>query len=504
MKALAKIFLILICTFSLLTSFASCGKSNDNGAKCDHTFGEWEMYEDGECDKRTFKRTCSVCTNTEWKQGTEEDHKYGSWERVEPTCIESGGEIRTCGECGKRDVKNEVAATKKHRADDNGVCIYCGSFITEKYDVIIWIPNEEGMYELYTAQIEDFMREYPQYDINFAIGIIDPMEVGGQVANDVACAPDLYVFSPDYLQTLVVTDALSALDGDMADRISASNDKASVVASSLGDNLYAYPLSSNNGYYMFYDKSVITNPDSLEQIIYDCEAAGKRVVFQMDAGFFNASFFLATGCVSEWTVNADGYFDGVHDTYNSPAGLEAMKAMSRLAKSSCFDNEMRDYSNIGVFISGMWDLNRIQESLGSNFAATDLPSFTVDDKEYHMGSYSDHHLLGVKPQKDENKEAMLHLLAEYLTSFTCQMDRLYEFGLTPSNLSAQRSETIQSDTALSAFVKQLEYATPRRAIPGGWWAYASDLGYCAMIYTYTDDLSYALDEYEMHIKSILN
>ena len=51
--------------------------------------------------------------------------------------------------------------------------------------------------------------------------------------------------------------------------VTAENDAGSVAAATLGDVMYAYPLTSDNGYFLYYDKSVVTDPNTLETIIAD-------------------------------------------------------------------------------------------------------------------------------------------------------------------------------------------------------------------------------------------
>lgn len=43
--------------------------------------------------------------------------------------------------------------------------------------------------------------------------------------------------------------------------------------------------------------------------------------------------FFATGCVSEWNTDENGAFISVHDTFNSPEGLIAVKGIKKLVDS---------------------------------------------------------------------------------------------------------------------------------------------------------------------------
>ena len=118
--------------------------------------------------------------------------------------------------------------------------------------------------------------------------------------------------------------------------MTANNAAGVVAAATSGDALFAYPLTADNGYFLYYDKSVIPDEDvdSLEKIIADCEAAQKYFAFEMQtSAWYLASFFFGTGCVSEWTTDDDGAFISVRDTFNSPNGLIAVKGMKKLVDS---------------------------------------------------------------------------------------------------------------------------------------------------------------------------
>ena len=41
----------------------------------------------------------------------------------------------------------------------------------------------------------------------------------------------------------------------------------------------------------YYDKSVVTDPTSLDKIVADCEAAGKGVYMEINSGWYQPAFF---------------------------------------------------------------------------------------------------------------------------------------------------------------------------------------------------------------------
>ena len=375
------------------------------------------------------------------------------------------------------------------------------------YNITMWVSEIDGVADQFQAQIDAFEAAHPGIIINAEIEGVTEADSGSQVINDVTTAPDIYCFAQDQLARLVQAGALAKPVDKVGNEVKLANDAGSVAAASIGDVLYAYPLTSDNGFYMFYDKSIITPEDaeSMERLIEICNEQGRTFRYPISNGWYNAGFFFATGCESVWSTDSNGQFNGVNDTYNSEAGLVAMKAMQTLAQATCFDPDNETYINVGVVISGTWAANDIKEVLGDNFAATDLPSFEVDGKSYHIGSFTGNKLLGVKPQSagNENKAAVLSLLAQYLTGAECQQQRFDAFGWGPSNLVAQESEGVQNDPALAAFAKQGAYGKPQGQIHGDWWYIAAVIGDQAKNATSDQDLSDALGAYENAVNGLI-
>ncbi|MBP3378418.1 MAG: extracellular solute-binding protein [Clostridia bacterium] len=295
------------------------------------------------------------------------------------------------------------------------------------YNITMWVSEMDGVAAQFQSQIDAFEATNPGIVINAQIEGVTEADAGSKVVADVATAPDIYCFAQDQLARLVQAAALAAPGGDIATAIKANNDAGSVAAASVAGTLYAYPMTSDNGYYMYYDTSIISNPDSLEDIIAACEANDVKFRYALENAWYTASFFFATGCHSNWTMNQDGEFIAVDDDFNSDAGLAAMKGMQKLAQSKCYDSNADIFTDAGVVITGIWNAGAAADHFGANLGATDLPSFTVDGKTYHLGSYTGNKLMGVKPQTDAKKAAVLSLLAQYLTGEECQNQRFASF-----------------------------------------------------------------------------
>ena len=378
------------------------------------------------------------------------------------------------------------------------------------YDITVWVSESEGVTQLTEQQIDAFEEANPGIVINATVEGVTESNSATNMITDVASGADLFCFAQDQLIRLVEAGALTKLGAAASDIVTNANDATSLKAATVGSDIYCYPLTSDNGYFMYYDKSVVqeSSIDDLAAIVADCEAAGRTICMETDSSaWYLASFFFATGCHSDWTMNEDGTFAAVDDDFDSPNGLIALKGMQQMVKSSMYVSssdgaQFAAAVPAGVVVTGTWGASAAKEALGDNYAVADLPSFTVDGTTYHMGSYSGCKLMGVKPQDDAVKTAVLHKLAQYLTSAECQLQRYELVGWGPSNLEAQQSDEVQADPALAALAAQNEFATPQGQIHGSWWDIAKLLGNVAEDSTTDEELQAGLDSYKASIDEL--
>ncbi len=375
------------------------------------------------------------------------------------------------------------------------------------YEITVWVP--EKIIELTKKQIERFCKENPEIEIEVMIKAVSESDSAKQMLNDVAGGADLFCFTQEQLASLVLAEVLSVPDERTKSIIRIGNDGGSVRAATVGQELYCYPLTSHNGYFMYYDKSVVkdTHIDSLEDIIADCENAGRKFSMELENGWYNVAFLFATGCVSEWTVDKTTGAVTVLDTFNSEQGLAALKGMQTLMKSlayknSCYSSDFEGKNSSAVVVTGAWESDAIKQILGDNYGVADLPSFTVDGTEYHMSSFSGNKLLGVKQQEDTEKETVLHMLALYLSGETCQMERLEvnQSAWVPCNISAQANKTVKKEPTLAALTEQNHYAVPQGNIQGMWWEFSRELAVATKNATSDRELAAALQCYDYSMR----
>lgn len=334
-----------------------------------------------------------------------------------------------------------------------------------------------------------------------------------QMLTDVEAGADVFGFAQDQLARLVAAGALSAPGGVFLDNVSNNNDAGSVGAATLDGKVYAYPETSDNGFFLYYDKSVVSDPSTLDGILTDCANAGKKFYMDIQSGWYNVAFFFATGAECYYNYDTEGnVVDAVCD-YNSEKGLKALKAMEAMAENPGFSQSTEadaalfdpNGGTAGAIVSGTWDSATIQGLLGDNFGAAKLPTFTVDGETFQMSGFGGFKLVGVKPQTDSDKLTFCHAVADYITGEEMQLARFDANGWGPSNKNAQNSDKVKADAALSALADQLQYCPGQGQYPNAYWdltkAFGTDINSGIYKGASDDDLYKGLKDLEDAIKA---
>ena len=351
----------------------------------------------------------------------------------------------------------------------------------------IWVPDATK--EFTEKQVAVFMEAHPEYaDYEVTVEAVGEGDAASNMLTDLDAGADIFNFAQDQLARLVAAGALIELSEENAAIVAEENDAGSVAAATMGDLVYAYPLTSDNGYFLYYDKSVVSDPGSLEAIVADCEAAGKGFYMEINSGWYQPAFFFGAGCTLTYDTDDTGAFTACNVDYASDAGVGALKAIVALAKSPAFHNgsSIGNATNAAAIVDGTWDSGAAKDLFGDNYACAKLPTFDLNGEAVQMSGFGGFKLLGVKPQTDEEKLALCDELALFLSSGEVQLARFEEVGWGPSNLSAKADEAVQADEALSALGEQLAFDIPQGQYPGDYWSLATALGDSVIAGDYND------------------
>ncbi len=388
------------------------------------------------------------------------------------------GCLAGCGNADSKDEGTTAAAgdsTQAAASSDDAIQNLIDA-TTGTVDLTVWASEEDQ--DLTTKLIDNFKGQYPDVDFNITLGAESESKAKDDILVDVEAAPDVYAFADDQINELVNAGALQAVQATYTYDVASANLAGSIEAATVDGTLYAYPMTADNGYFMFYDSSVFTEDDiqSLDAMIEAAKKANKKIAMDVSNGWYIYSFFQGAGL--DLTLNDDGLTNTCN--WNQAGGTDVAQAILDLFKTGVFvDMGDEDQATaiaegtICAAVNGTWRADDAKAAWGDNYAAAKLPTYTVAGKQVQMSSYSGYKLIGVNPHSKNVGWSML--LAEYLTSEDVQITRFNERGLGPSNINASESDAVKADPAISALAAQAAYATPQR-VGGNYWTPAETLG----------------------------
>ncbi len=313
-------------------------------------------------------------------------------------------------------------------------------------------------------------------DLQITLGTQSESTTKDTVLTDPTAAADVYAFADDQLNQLVAAGALQAIPAEMnLEDIKTRNSSASVDAATMNGQLYAYPMTADNGYFMFYDASFFTEEDvqTLDTMLNKAAEAGKKVSMDIANGWYLYSFYAGAGL--ELGLNEDGLTN--YCNWNEAPGADVTQAILDIAANPGFislkDEQFTGELKAGTLVAGVngtWRANDAAAQWGENYAACKLPTYTLNGEQVQMGSFSGFKLVGVNAHSANVGWAMM--LADWITNEENQIKRFQDRAQGPSNLKALEQA---ASPALSAVVAQSEFAQLQR-VGDKFWSPAETLG----------------------------
>ena len=356
----------------------------------------------------------------------------------------------------------------------------------------VWGPQEDQT--LLKTLTDAFKAANTDVNYDITLAVVSEADAKKKVLEDPAAAADVFEFANDQITDLVKAGALYEVTRNKAN-IVAANLPSSIDAATVGGKLYAYPYTADNGYFMYYDKSVLSAEDvkSLDKMLEVAGKANKKVFMDVSNGWYIASFFLGAGC----KLGVDSSGKQTCD-FNNATGLavgEAIKAFTANAAFLTGDDAVLTGgigTTIAAGVSGTWNAAAISGKLGANYAAAKLPTFTSGGKQVQMGSFAGFKLAGVSSQTKAPVEAMK--LAEWLTNEANQIARFKARQMGPSNIKAAASADVKANVALAALADQAQYAVSQNSVLGNYWSPAEAFGAAMEAKDYSKPIQKMLDD----------
>ncbi|MBE6959764.1 MAG: extracellular solute-binding protein [Ruminococcaceae bacterium] len=322
----------------------------------------------------------------------------------------------------------------------------------EKITLTVWGPTEdqkEGNSYL-KAICDKFAEAHPEYDITWNFGVCSEGDAGTKVTQDPETAADVYMFANDQLGALIQAGAIAKLGGTVLDQIKADNSEAMVNTVTSGDGVYGVPYAINT-WFMYYDKSVYTEEDIKS---LDAMMEKKAVAFPITNTWYLPAFYFANGgtMFGDGTQGSEGIKFGGDNGAAVTAYLANAIASGKLVDADGNGSGLDDLRNgkVGAYFSGTWDATAVQEALGENFAAAQLPCITINGESKQLMSFAGSKALGVNPHSKHLKAA--NQLAAFMGSAEAQElhYNMRNGDVVPCNTTLLKGETFSKNVAAVA------------------------------------------------------
>ncbi len=342
----------------------------------------------------------------------------------------------------------------------------------KKVTLTVWGAQEDT--QLMEQIINSFEKEYSgQADFDITYEVQGETHCKDVLLGGLEEGADVFTFADDQLNALAAAGALEPVEN--ADSIKTQHLEKAVEAACAGGTMYAYPLTADNGYFLYYNKDYFTQEDvkSLDRILEI--AAEHKKFFMMDwsSAWYVYAFFGNTGLKAG--LNDDGITN--YCTWNAKdgeiRGVDVARAMLDISASSGFANGTDEMFMEGVKdqtviagVSGVWNAVAVGQEWGDSMGAAKLPEYTCAGKKIQMASFSGCKLIGVNAYSKYHDWAQK--LAEWIISEENQKLRFEMRGQGPSDIKASASLEVQESPAIAALIEQSAYSHLQR-VGGKFW-----------------------------------
>ncbi len=369
----------------------------------------------------------------------------------------------------------------------------CATFVSagdETISLTLWGAEEDQT--LLGELAEEFKAAYPDQTFDIQIGVESESTAKDTILTDVEAAADVFSFADDQIFDLVNAGALLGLDefdemlsqmaGKTLDDVKAANVEGAVNAATVNGELYAFPRAADNGYFLYYNSSVIKPEDtaSWDSLLAAAEAAGQKVGMTLASGWYNASFFYGAGFTTDLNDDGTTAMDWNGTSASGISGVDVVKGMISIAGSPAFmaiaDGDISNQiagGQLCAVVSGTWDAQAAQTAFGDGYAATKLPTFTVGDQQVQQGSVAGYKFTGVNAYSENSGWAVL--LAEFITNESSQQKYFDQRESGPSNINVLNSDAVAANVALAALGQQNQFGLQQR-VGGKFWDPAATFG----------------------------
>ena len=326
----------------------------------------------------------------------------------------------------------------------------------------VWAPQEDQVDEnswLIKVQ-KAFEEAHPEYVITWDNGVCPEGDAATMVTADPAAAADVYMFANDQLGTLLQAGALAKLGGSYLEQVQGDVSATYLNTVTATDGgVYGFPVAPNT-WFMYYDKSVLTEEDvkSLEGVM----AKGK-VAFEVKNSWYLPAFFFAAGGSLFGETGSDA---AAGIKFGGQPGYDAVNAVLDLMENPNFVVDGDGFGNNGVknrdddvvaYFSGSWDYAGLYEALGEDLGAVAPPTVTIAGEAKQLLAYAGSKAVGVNPNAKNMKAAMQ--FAAFLADDDSQLLRFQLRNITPAVTALAENADVAASIVATAESATMAYAS---------------------------------------------
>lgn len=382
-----------------------------------------------------------------------------------------------------------AACSRGGSGDSDGAGTGGGSNSGNKKTVTLTVWGAQEDQQMLKEMCDAYAKENTEVNYKFNFGVLGEGNSSDKILGDVEAGPDIFSFPSDRINTFYAAGALARIGGDMETAVKAENDEGAVDAATVKvngeDHLYAFPVTGDNCYFLYYDKSVFKDPkdlQSLDKILDTAEAAGKKVHFKInDDGWYLASFFFADEDLKyDVTYNDRMVEEKIDINFDTEDGLDVMKSIRHYIGRDGFVAQTDDSKIIAAFtpdkngkreaaaaVSGTWNAATIKQLLGDDMGVCILPTVKIDGEDVRLSGFMGYKLMGVGGYSKNKGEATK--LAAYLTNEQNQLKRFKDRGFAPTNKKAAATTEVMNDPVISVVLEQAAYNRSQKNVPSTFW-----------------------------------